>query len=1644
MFGVIEGAKAGSEGQHTPTESPDTLHSVQRARIVDAISEGPIKGFVHGSTNPLLDVYLNETPVCNADGSLNFTDITIDSRSGTQSQSAMRSFSTTENETLVGVELRDDTPWVQAITNLDLDLVRLRIAVPQLQTSDTSTGDIKGRNIKYQIEVSTDGGAFVLVESSGFTGKTTSEYDRTHLIQLPTATVSGWQIRVTRLTPNADSAAVADTTMIQSYTEIVDAKLRYPNTALVGVVVDAKQFSNIPRRAYDIYGRIISVPSNYNPDTRVYTGVWDGSFKQAWTDNPVWIYYDLVTHTRYGLGQWVTASRINKWALYEIAQYCDELVPDGMGGMEPRFTCNLYLQQQAEAYKVLADLTSIFRGMAYWAGGAIQAVADMPSDPEFVYTNANVIGGKFRYAGSDRKTRYTVALVSWNDPQDFGRQKVTYVPDRDGIARYGIRQTSLIAVGSTSRGQAQRMGLWALLSSRLETESVSFQVGLDGHLVAPGRIARVADAKRAKNRQGGRIRTAASRTNLLPYSNDLSQWVISGATAGVGVAAPAGGTMTRLTVTTAGSTVARVQEGSAAVVGTQYVLSVTVRRDQHPYARFFGFGNGANGVVFNLATATATIMDSWDAAGVDIIDADYARIWAVVTPITSGTANIGLAPPAGGTFAGGEYLDFWGAQLELGSAPTPLIVTQAAAVSATTVTVDRAPDIIEVGGSLTAMLAAGTSETRTISAVDGSDVTVSPAFSTDPLPEAMWAVETSSLAAQSIRIMGISEPQSSGEDSLTFTVTGVQHNASKFDAVDFGAMVYEPPTVPVDGGSLAAPAAVSVTSYVRKGTTRAVPVLAIGWTRVTGATKYLLQYRRDDGEWSPVHVLTGNRFEVPGVEPGSFEAQVAAANGLAASVPTQSDPYVLDDSAATPDIIDDLQAQVDQASSDATAALGEITDYSNDNILVPVEKKGLITLYNVITTEKAGIDSEADAFAITGPKTSYDSAVTALTAYLATLVSPTAWNDVSGNTDITRTTFRTKWQDVYTLRQACLNAIYAAARQKAQDAQDEADQTRASAVVQNSNFTKNLNGWTFEATPGPVGSTEFQRGTTAANSPYAPIPTHLIHNGVGVETSAYAVNSSYIAVQAKQQVVGSVALRALSGVNSGARAQAFVRFYDKDGNYLGFLAGSPLLDPVAAPQLNSTVKGPAPTGAAFGRICILYSGHTAGVITATCAMLTATITDQDDLPDGSSYSRSMNGFHSETVDNATFSLPIDKYGNVPGWQGWQGPSSIGYAFDATYNANVLAVTTSGANQGVETVRKYACKPGDYISATLDLNTDVGASGAFFMIRFYQASGALVAGVNPKAQNSGFDTWETLTAGDVARAGSAYFTIILYTSTSSGRFLATNVRLSVNDTRVAGSGIKVGNQLNLPNSLVLNYGATRSATALTATSSGTVNVNAFTYYLGSTSVAYSAKSSAVTGLSQNSTYNIYCHDPSNSGGSKTWAATTNVNVLLQSYDDIVVAGQVTIPTSGSTGGGGTGPCPVVDAWVIRRTDVGSEYARAGSIRAGEFILKVDGEWGLVTYSERKMTSCVRVVAEEGRSLSCSRSAPLGLVLGGSVLAPDARRHLLAELTPEGVSAALIARVEDLPDQWVQHITCEDDFFWVGDHPTSLFSHHNLKP
>ncbi|MGV0986293.1 MAG: host specificity protein J [Limnohabitans sp.] len=515
------GGKGGGGSARVAQEAPDSLRSKAYARVVDLVCEGEIEGLAAG----LQSVYLDDTPIQNSDGSYNFTGVTLEARTGTQQQGYIPGFSSVENEVSVGVECKFGQPVVRSITDPDVDAVRIKVSIPTLTLQDTTNGDLNGTSVSYAIDVQARGAGYVQILQDTVSGKTSSRYQRSYYV--PLSGTGPWDVRLRRITADSTQTSLQNKTFLESYTEVIESKLRYPNSALMALRVDASQFTSIPRRSYDLKLLRVRIPSNYFPETRSYAGVWDGSFKVAWTDNPAWCFYDLVTNTRYGLGNYTPESQVDKWALYRVAKYCDELVPNGLGGYEPRFTCNLYLQTREQAYKVVQDMASVFRGMAYWSGCAITVTQDAPQDPIYQFTAANVVDGEFAYQGSSAKARHTVALVSWVDPDDFYRQKVEYVEDLAGIARYGVVQADVVAMGCTSRGQANRVGKWLLYSEQSESEIITFRTGLEGAVVRPGDVIKVADASRGGMRLGGRIAAATTVSVTLDQDLPAGSWRIS-------------------------------------------------------------------------------------------------------------------------------------------------------------------------------------------------------------------------------------------------------------------------------------------------------------------------------------------------------------------------------------------------------------------------------------------------------------------------------------------------------------------------------------------------------------------------------------------------------------------------------------------------------------------------------------------------------------------------------------------------------------------------------------------------------------------------------------------------------------------------------------------------------------------------------------------------------------------------------------------------------------------------------------------------------------------------------------------------------------------------------------------------------------
>lgn len=513
------GGKSGGGGGRSPVERSDTLRSIEYAAATDLIGEGEIFGLVNG----LKSVYLNEVPIQNADGSYNYADATCIFSVGEQSppDPSLTAAGVTSGFNYrieqqaqytvpVNVEMRFGSPVERQITNPNVSVVTVTILLPALMFQNVENGDLTGYRVAFYVEISANGGPFVQALTKVIDEKASGTVKLSYPIALRQFGNAPYMIRVSRNIADSTSAYIQNKTYWDSYTETVQGYFKYPRSARATVIVNAAHFSSVPARAYDVKLLIIQVPSNYDPTSRAYSGTWDGTFKPAWSDNPVWCFYDMATNPIYGLGEWVKPDQVDKWELYKIGQYCDQLVPDGRGGYEPRFTCNIYLQTQVEALQLLQDMASIMRAMTYHASNSIVLVQDAPAATSAIYTRANVIDGEFVYSGTARKSRHTVALVAWNDPKDFYRQKLEYVEDREGVLRYGLRTTQIVAVGCTSQGQAHRAGLWLLYSERMETEIVDFGVGLDTAPVRPGAICGVQNPKRAGLRLGGRVTSVAA------------------------------------------------------------------------------------------------------------------------------------------------------------------------------------------------------------------------------------------------------------------------------------------------------------------------------------------------------------------------------------------------------------------------------------------------------------------------------------------------------------------------------------------------------------------------------------------------------------------------------------------------------------------------------------------------------------------------------------------------------------------------------------------------------------------------------------------------------------------------------------------------------------------------------------------------------------------------------------------------------------------------------------------------------------------------------------------------------------------------------------------------------------------------------
>ena len=496
-------------GGHTPFEAKESGRSKQLVKIVEAISEGEVYGLADG----MKSIYFDKTPVQNKDGSYNFKNVQVEGRVGGQVQDLMAGFNTSEKEVGVGTLVKKNLPLTRTVTDSKVSRLRLTIGVQSLFKQEDN-GDTNGTSVNFIITI---GSRTYPVSISG---KYSSQYLQHHTFDnLPSVP---FIVKVERTTDDSTTQRLQNNTIWSSYTEIIDTEFAYPNTALMGVKFDSEYFSNIPTRTYDLLGLKVKVPSNYDTRTRKYTGMWDGTFKIDWTDNPAWVLYDVVTNKRYGLGGRLGEFGADKWALYQVAQYCDQLVPDGFGGQEPRFTCNAWLTEQRSAYQVINDICSIFRAMPVWNGQQLTVVMDRPSDPVWTYTNANVDESGFSYTFSARKSRHNAIQVEYADKENSYEKAIEYVSDDESIRKNGLNVKKITAFGCTSRGQAHRTALWLLQTEKLETKTVTFTVGAEGLMHIPGDIIKVADTHYAGTNIGGRVLAINGKTVTLDREITIS------------------------------------------------------------------------------------------------------------------------------------------------------------------------------------------------------------------------------------------------------------------------------------------------------------------------------------------------------------------------------------------------------------------------------------------------------------------------------------------------------------------------------------------------------------------------------------------------------------------------------------------------------------------------------------------------------------------------------------------------------------------------------------------------------------------------------------------------------------------------------------------------------------------------------------------------------------------------------------------------------------------------------------------------------------------------------------------------------------------------------------------------------------------
>lgn len=1022
----------GAGGGGGAYEQTDTLRSTQIADVLDLVSEGECQGLVDG----LKSIYLDGVPLQAADGSMNFQGVQVQTTPGTQGQVSIAGADDVENEIAVGVTVLAATPLVRSIASASIDTCRVTIVVPQLSSQNPDNGDLVGTTVEWAIDVQSAGGGYVQVFTEVIAGKTMSSYPRAVEFKLPGS--APWDIRVRRVTADSGTVTLVNAFGWSSYTEIQTLKLRYPHSSLVRTRVGAQQFARIPVRSFDWLGLRVQVPVNYDPLTRVYTGVWDGTFKIAWTDCPAWIFHDIVKQNRYGLGRYIATTDAFKWEMYGIGRRCDELVPDGYGGMEPRFRCSPQLETREQAYKVLTDLAAIFMGMAYWSNTDIAVVQDAPSDSVNTFTPANVVpttpGRFFTYTGASNAKRYSQVIVWFNNLPDRGKLVPEVVVDQALVARIGVKTLELSPIGIWSRGQAQRVGKWALYSQENQTEGVSFKVGLDGVLVPPGKCFQIADPNEAGERLGGRVHAATTTVVTLDAAVVLAS-------------------------------------------GESYLLTVMLQDPTDPaklvtQQRAVSTGAGST----NTITVAAAFTSAPAPESVWLLQSEAveATNWRCVTLTEDAGANtftinaIAHAPQKYDLIEQGIAFERPSVSrlTVVAPKPTPVSLTETPYRSGS-ITVSRVTvSWVAPARGLTYLLAWR---------LNNGPWTHLP-------PTSANSVEMDGQAKGLFDVV-VSSRNALGNDSqpeyASLLLVGKTTRPS-----NVGAFTYE-----VVGGG------VKFTWTPNPEDTYLATTLKIGST-------ILFEGAASSWTWAwPA--------------PGSYTVVATHWDtSINESLTPSSVTVVVDDSMLlqfadladeVSDAIDAAAAAAAGASASAATANAKLAEIASDTLLTPGEKPDVVREHGVLTAEQAGINAQAVSYAIVTEKNAYEAAVAALTAYLATLTSPTLWSNTAGNTTIVQATFRSAFGDVYATRQALLNAISASARARLMVRPN---------LLKNGGFENGKVGWTVTMPSGGdtfvVADSAWGRHIYATSVPdgigvvqSAPFPvyagnTYLVHGDSGI------------------------------------------------------------------------------------------------------------------------------------------------------------------------------------------------------------------------------------------------------------------------------------------------------------------------------------------------------------------------------------------------------------------------------------------------------------------------------------------------------------------------------------------------------------------